>query len=91
MVKTKVSRAIFSLNQMKHILDKKHLKLLYSSYLRSHIDYCCNILCLCTRTALEPLILAQKKAIRIKSGSNFHDHTAPLFKHENILNIIDVI
>lgn len=91
MVKTKVSRAIFSLSQMKHILDKKHLKLLYSCYLRSHIDYCCNILCLCTRTSLEPLILAQKKAIRIISGANFRDHTAPLFKHENILPLLKTI
>ena len=83
----KVSRAIFCLNQMKHILDKAHLKLLYNSYIKSHIEYCCNIFCLANKSYIKPILLLQKRAIRIICGANYRDHTQPLFKHEHILII----
>ena len=87
----KVSRAIFCLNQMKHILDKAHLKLLYNSYIKSHIEYCCNIFCLANKSYIKPILLLQKRAIRIICGANYRDHTQPLFKHEHILPINELI
>ena len=36
---SKVSKAVFSLKIMKHLLDRLHLKLLYNAYLRSALDY----------------------------------------------------
>ena len=87
----KVSRAIFCLNQMKHILDKQHLKLLYNSYIKSHIEYCCNIFCLANKSYIKPILLLQKRAIRIICGANYRDHTQPLFKYERILPINELI
>ena len=39
---------------------------------------------------IEKIYLLQKKAIRIISNSGFNDHTKPIFKKLNILNIRDV-
>lgn len=86
-VHAKISKAMYSLNQMKHILDGFHLKLLFSAYLKSHLDYADIFYCLCNKTTLKPLELVYKKAIRILSGAGYRDHTKPLFIHHNILPI----
>ena len=39
---------------------------------------------------IEKIYLLQKKAIRIISNSGFNDHTRPIFKKLNILNIREV-
>ena len=90
-VHSKVSRAIFSLNQMKHILDKAHLKILYFSYVKSQIDYCSNIFMLANQYSLKPIFLLQKRAIRIICGTGFRDHTLNLFKDEKILPINETV
>ena len=82
---TKISRAIFSLRQMRHLLDKKHLLLLYSSYLKSSLDYGSILFCSVNKTTIKPITILQKKAIRIVCNAGFRDHTAPLFKAEKIL------
>ena len=87
----KISRAIFCLKQMKHILNKKHLKLLYNSYIKSHIEYCCNLFCLANLSYIKPILILQKRAIRIICGANYRDHTEPLFKQERILPISNLI
>ena len=91
LVHSKISRAIYSLNQMKNLLDKAHLKLLYSSYIKSQIDYCSNIFMLASQASLKPIFLLQKRAIRIICGAGFRDNTLPLFKEEKILPINEII
>lgn len=81
----KLSRSIYSLRQMKNILDNKNLKLMYFAYIQSHLNYCVNIFSMCTAETINPLIKLQKKAIRIISGSAYNAHSAPIFKNENIL------
>lgn len=83
----KISRAIFSLKLMKNILDKRHLRLLYNSYIHSHILYVSMFLSLCTETTLNPLVKIQKKAIRLICNRGYRDHTAQLFKTERILPV----
>ena len=90
-VHSKISRAIFSLNQMKNILDKEHLKILYFSYVKSQIDYCSNIFMLGTQTALKPIFLLQKRAVRIICGVGYREPTLNLFKEERILPINETI
>ena len=69
---------------MKHLLDKKHLKLLYNAYVHSHLAYFAKFACMCTDAALNPLIKIQKKAIRSICNAGYRDHTAPLFSREEI-------
>ena len=82
---TKITRAIFSLRQMKNLLDGKHMLLLYNAYLKSSLDYCSILFCSANKTTIKPITILQKKAIRIICDAKYRDHTAPLFKKEKIL------
>ena len=82
---SKISKVIFSLNQMKNVLDRKHLKILYNSYVKSNIEYCSGLLVGAHESLLNPIIKQQKKCVRIISGSHRLAHTAELFKELKIL------
>ena len=90
-VKSKISSAIFSLNQMKHILDQKHLKLLASAYIKSHIDYCSNLFTLCNIGTIKPLNILLKKTVRVIKRKKKFAHTAPLFRELEILPVPEQI
>ena len=70
---------------MRHLLDKKHLKLLYSSYIKSNIEYCCLLFTACPMYLLAPIIKLQKQAIRIIENLPSRAHTAEFFKSNGIL------
>jgi hypothetical protein len=82
---TKVARANFSLNQMKHLLDKQHLLLLYNAYLKSNLEYCCPLFVLANKGTIKTISQSHKKSIRSICSAGFLDHTGPLFKQEGIL------
>ena len=84
---SKISRSLYSLKQMRNILDCRHLKLLFCAYVKSHVDYADIFYCLATKKTLYPLEIIYKKAIRIVSGANYRDHTKPLFVANKILPI----
>lgn len=88
---SKISKAVFSLRIMKHILDKRHLTLLYNSYLKSNLEYGSALFTTASKTTIKPIVILQKKAIRIICGVNYRDHTATLFKDEKILRFEDII
>ena len=52
---------------------------------------CNNILSICNKTTLDPLIKIQKKAIRIVCKESYNTHSNPLFKEHNILPIKEQI
>ena len=60
LLNSKVARAVFSLNQIKLLLDNKHLKLLYSTYVKSQIDYCSNLYTLANKGTLKPSFFTLK-------------------------------
>ena len=90
-IHSKITSAIFSLKQMKHLLDKKHLKLMASAYIKSHIEYCCNVFCLCTETIIKPITILLKKTIRIICNKPPGFHANTLFKQEGILPVPELI
>ena len=81
----KNSKIIYSMRLMRHILDKRHLRLLYSSYIKSYIDYSSILLCGIPESLLKPILTQQKKAIRIIEGLGQREHTAEYFKINLIL------
>ena len=81
----KLSRSLFCINRAKNFLNKKALKTLYFALIHSHLTYCPTILSGTSQKNINKILLYQKKAIRILTKSNYRDHTAPLFKNENIL------
>ena len=82
---SKISQIIFSLSRMKNTLDTKHLKLMYSAYVKSNIEYCSGLFVGAPISLLNPIIKQQKKCVRIISGSHRLAHTAELFKNLEIL------
>jgi hypothetical protein len=88
---SKLSRAIFFLNRVKHTLTPKALKSLYISFFHSHLLYCTNIYSCTSQTNLNKIFLQQKKAIRIITNSAYTAHTAPLFASLSILPLEKVI
>ena len=87
----KVNRAVFSIKQMRHLLDQEHLKLLYSAYVKSAIEYGCALFCGLPASMLEPIILLQKKIVRIICGLGYRDSTADYFRELNILPLDKLI
>ena len=87
----RVTKAVFSLRIMRHLLDKRHLKLLYNAYLKSAIEYGSILFTKVTKATMKPIIILQKKAIRIICNAGYRDSTAPLFKIEKILPFENII
>jgi len=88
---SKLSRAIFFLNRVKHTLTPTALKSLYTSFFHSHLLYCANIYSCTSQTNINKIFLQQKKAIRIITKSNFTAHTEPIFTRLHILPLDKIL
>ena len=74
------------------MLSRKALRLLYFAHVHSHLNYSSIVLSCCTKAALNPLLVIQKKAIRIINKKNYRHPSAALFADSEILplkNLID--
>ena len=76
---------------MKHLLNQRHLKLLYNAYLKSQLEYGASLFCCANSTTIKPIIILQKKAVRILTGSGYRDHSHPLFVAEKLLTFEKII
>ena len=81
----KISKSLYCIKKVKHLLPKAALKTLYYSMVHPHILYAITIYSCAAKTNLNPILLQQKKAIRLISNAKYNDHTAPLFKELKIL------
>ena len=86
-VHAKISKIIYSMRVMRHLLDKKHLKILYTSYIKSSVEYCCLLFTACPAYLLDPILKIQKAAVRIIENLPSRAHTAEYFKSNGILPI----
>ena len=84
---SKLSRSLYSLKQIKNLFPTPILKLVYNANIQSHINYCANILSMCNKSTIDPIIKLEKKAIRLVCKTSYNAHTAPLFKDLDILPI----
>ena len=84
-----VSRCIGILFKLKHCLPLHILLTLYNSILLPHISYC-NIVWGSFKSKNHQIYLLQKKAIRVCAGSDFYDHTDPLFYRFKTLKVDDI-
>jgi len=89
-VNNKVSRALFSIKQVKHVLPMECLKTLYYSLINSHFTYGILAWGNADKTTLKRSIMLQKSAIRVINRKSYNSHTDPLFKTSNILKIRDL-
>ena len=76
---------------MRNLLDKRHLKLLYSAYVKSIIEYASANFCHVSASVREPIFLLQKRLVRLITNAPFLAHTTELFRQERILPIDQLI
>ena len=88
---SKISKSLYSLNRVKHILPVKSLKTLYYALIHPHFLYCLPIISCTSKKNINLLAKSQKWAIRIINKSKYNAHTQPLFASSNILPINDLI
>ena len=87
-IASKISKTIAILRLLKYTFPKHILKTLYMSLIQPYLNYCNIIWGAADKTILEPLIILQKKAIRIINRVHYLEHTEPLFTNMKILTLL---
>jgi hypothetical protein len=90
-VSKKISKALYILRSVKHVLPKSALKTLYFSLIHCHLVYATEIWGCATPSTYNDLYVKQKMAIRIICGEKYNAHTEHLFKKLEILKLPDLI
>ena len=75
---------------MRHLIPLEKLKILYYSLCYSFVSYGITVWGLTHKSYLDPIIIAQKKILRVMIFSEINAHTAPLFSQLGILKVHDV-
>ncbi len=86
-VKNKVSKGIGIMYKARAYLDKKCLANLYHTYIYPYLIYCIEVWGNVPQCHINPLLLIQKKIVRIITFSTYLAHTDPIFKDLSILPI----
>ena len=86
----KISRCIGILFKIRCLIPLACLRMLYFTIIHPYILYCLPIYGATYDIHIQPLVLLQKKAIRIISGAGILDHSTPLFYKNKILKIGDL-
>jgi hypothetical protein len=67
------------------------MRTIYFSLINSHLLYCQEIWGSAFTTNLQPIVVVQKKIIRLITGANYNAHTQPLFQQLKIRPIMKEI
>ena len=86
-VRKRIAPKVGIISQLRHFVPKSTLLLLYNSLILPHISYCLEIWGHTNSSFLNPILLLQKKIVRLITFSDYRAHSAPLFKQLGILDI----
>ena len=86
----KISKLTGLLCKLKAFFPGEILKNLYQALIYPYYNYCILAWGAANKGALQPLLLYQKKLVRIITNSDFYAHTDPLFKQLRILKLEDL-
>ena len=86
-VKNIISKGVGIMLRARNYVTKNWLKTLYYSYIYPYLIYCIEIWGISAQTHLRPLLLPQKKIVRIITYSTFYTYTDPIFKALQILTV----
>ena len=90
-VKNKVAKAIGIIRRARPLLNKNALKNLYHTFIYPYLTYCVEVWGSANSVHLSPILLLQKKIIRLITFSERLAHTEPIFLQLNILPIDKLI
>ena len=86
-ISNKISKSVAILRYLKFTFPKYILKTLYLTLVYPYLIYCNIIWGSAVKTIIKPLILLQKKCLRIICKVDFLEHTDPLFSETKLLKI----
>lgn len=89
-VQRKVSQSISVINMAKHALNEKSLWILYCSLVLPYFTYCAEVWGNNCKIALHPLVILQKKVIRIIHIVGYRENANLLFENSKLLKIKDI-
>ena len=81
----KLSKTVGILSKIKHFVPLDIMIKLYNSLAYPYFTYCNVVWGNTFPTHVKPIIVLQKKLVRIITNSHYLEHTSPLFKLTNIL------
>ena len=90
-IKAKVAKSIFILNKVKYELDTNVLRMLYCTLVLPYFIYCLEVWGNSYKSNMTPLIMLQKKAVRIIHKEDFRAHTNRLFGLSGLLKFLDLV
>ena len=86
-ISNKISKTAALLRLLKYTFPKHILKTLYMSLIQPYYNYCNIIWGAADKSTIEPLLILQKKSIRIINRAYYLEHTEPLFTSMKILKL----
>ena len=89
-VNKKVSRALFSIKQVKKILPLHSLRTLYNALIQPHLTYGIIAWGNADRNLIRKTSQIQKRALRVIHNAPYNSHTDPKFKKSGILKLYDI-
>lgn len=90
-LRSKVAKCVGVMKRCSLVLNQKSLFILYNSFIMAYLNYCLEVWGNCYKTNLLPLIVLQKRAIRIAHKVKYNDHTSPLFFKSFNLRLDDMV
>jgi hypothetical protein len=89
-IKGKISKNIGIINRLKYRVSEGILLSLYDTLVLPYLNYCNIVWANNKTTRLQPLVLLQKRAMRLITTSAHNAHTIPLFSKLNRLTLVDM-
>lgn len=86
----KISKSIGIIYKLRQCAPEKTLLTLYYSLVYPYLTYCVTVWGGTSQVHLKPLIVLQKRIVRVIAGASFLEHTSPLFHRLKILKFKDV-
>ena len=86
----RVARGVGVLRRARMVLTNAEMGMLYNSIIMPHLNYCNSVWGNTHLSILTPLIMIQKRAIRVVAGVGWQDHTEPLFQQYKLLKLLDI-
>ena len=90
LITSKISKSVGIFYKFKSFLSRELLVLLYYSLIYPYLLYANAVWGATFHTHLKPLILIQKRIIRLITGQSYLAHTNPLFASTSILKVTDI-
>ena len=90
-VKSKVAKSLFILNKVKYDLEISIMRMLYCTLVLPYFMYCLEVWGNTYKSNIIPLILLQKRALRIIHKEDYRAHTNRLFILSRLLKIMDLV